>query len=75
MKGSKSFLALGFALACAAFALNLAVCAQAQSVSFVADFNGGNGWQPFGSVVQATDGNFYAQHPPAESIGVGTYSG
>ena len=59
MKGSKSLLTLGLALTCAAITFGLAVRAQAQTVTFVADFDGGNGWQPFGSVVQATDGNFY----------------
>jgi uncharacterized repeat protein (TIGR03803 family) len=42
-----------------AITLTLAVCAQAQTVSYLAKFGGKNGWEPFGSVVQATDGNFY----------------
>ncbi len=33
--------------------------AQAQTVTTLVKFNGSNGWQPFGPVVQATDGNFY----------------
>lgn len=41
------------------FALALTVCAQAQSMNYFADFNGANGWEPYASVVQATDGNFY----------------
>lgn len=41
------------------FALSLAVCAKAQTVTTLAKFNGTNEWQPFGPVVQATDGNFY----------------
>ncbi len=59
MKRSTFQFTLGFALACAAITFSLAVCAQAQTVTFLADFNGGNGWEPYGSVVQATDGNFY----------------
>ena len=39
--------------------LGLTVCAQAQTLNYFADFNGGNGWEPYASVVQATDGNFY----------------
>jgi uncharacterized repeat protein (TIGR03803 family) len=46
-------------VACAVFLSSLAVAAHAQSVTFVANFDGGNGSQPFGSVIQATDGNFY----------------
>ncbi len=57
MNCSKTLLTL--ALACAAITFSLGVRAQAQTVTFVADFNGGNGWEPFGSVLQATDGNFY----------------
>ena len=53
----KSLLKLAFAFA--AFTLVLAVRAQAQTVTYPAKFNGTNGWQPFGGVVQATDGNFY----------------
>jgi uncharacterized repeat protein (TIGR03803 family) len=41
------------------FGLTLAVCAQAQTLNYFADFNGGNGWEPYASVVQGTDGNFY----------------
>jgi uncharacterized repeat protein (TIGR03803 family) len=57
MKRSKSLLKL--ALAGAAFTFSLAVCAQAQTLNYFADFNGKNGWEPYASVVQATDGNFY----------------
>jgi uncharacterized repeat protein (TIGR03803 family) len=46
-------------LASLAFAFSLAVCAQAQTITYIADFNGTNGWLPFSSVVQGTDGNFY----------------
>ncbi|HKT87970.1 MAG TPA: choice-of-anchor tandem repeat GloVer-containing protein [Candidatus Sulfotelmatobacter sp.] len=59
MRNSKSQLNFVFALLCAAVTFSLAVCAQAQTVTFLSDFNGRNGWTPFGSVVQATDGNFY----------------
>jgi len=59
MKNSKSQFTLGLALACAAITFSLAVCAQAQTVTYLAKFGGNNGSEPFGSVVQATDGNFY----------------
>jgi uncharacterized repeat protein (TIGR03803 family) len=59
MKNSKALLTLGLALACAAFTFSLAVRARAQTVTFIADFNGTNGYQPFGTLTQATDGNFY----------------
>src|SRR5258708_33931951 len=59
MKSSKLQFTLGLALACAAIAFNLVVCAQAQTLNYFADFNGANGWEPYGSVTQATDGNFY----------------
>lgn len=41
------------------FVLAVALSAQAQTVTTLAKFNGTNGWEPFGPVVQATDGNFY----------------
>src|SRR5262245_43127069 len=50
---------LTFALAFAALTFSLAVRAQAQTVTTFASFNGANGSSPFGSVVQALDGNFY----------------
>ncbi len=59
MKNSKSRFALGLALACAAITLSLAVCTQAQTFSYLADFDGANGYQPFGSLTQGTDGNIY----------------
>jgi uncharacterized repeat protein (TIGR03803 family) len=40
-------------------ALGLAVCAQAQTLTTLAAFDGVDGYGPFSSVVQATDGNFY----------------
>jgi uncharacterized repeat protein (TIGR03803 family) len=58
MKASKSCFTLGLALACAATCFSLAVCAQAQTVTYLANFNGKNGSGP-GPVIQATDGNFY----------------
>lgn len=50
---------LTLTLAFAAITFSLAVRAQAQTVTFLAQFNGENGNGPFGSVIQATDGNFY----------------
>jgi uncharacterized repeat protein (TIGR03803 family) len=58
MKGSKS-LRIRLALACAALTFSLAVCAQAQTVTDLANFNGQTGHGPFGSVMQATNGRFY----------------
>jgi uncharacterized repeat protein (TIGR03803 family) len=43
----------------ALLALGLAVCAQAQTLNYLAAFDGVNGSQP-STVIQATDGNFYA---------------
>ncbi len=57
MNRSKPFLTL--ALACAAITFGLATRAQAQSVDIFAGFDGTNGAEP-STVVQATDGNFYA---------------
>ncbi len=59
MKRSKSLTTLGLALACAALTFSLAVRAEAQTFSYLASFDGTNGYQPFGSLTQATDGNFY----------------
>ncbi len=60
MKGSKSLLTLGFALACAALTFSLAVCAQAQTFTTLSDFTGLNGEAPlFGSMVQDTNGHYY----------------
>jgi uncharacterized repeat protein (TIGR03803 family) len=47
------------ALAVLAFTFSLAVCAQAQTVTNLANFDGSNGHDPQGGVIQATDGNFY----------------
>jgi uncharacterized repeat protein (TIGR03803 family) len=60
MKGSKSLLTLGFAFACVAIIFSLAVRAQAQTVTYLADFTKiVESGSPIGSLVQATDGNFY----------------
>src|SRR5258708_8743666 len=58
MTNSKSLLPLGFAIACPGLTFSLAVGAQAQTVTYLANFNGKNGSGP-GPVIQATDGNFY----------------
>ncbi len=57
MKRSTSLLTLAFVFA--AFSFGLALCIQAQTVTYLAHFNGTNGFVPTGSVVQAADGNFY----------------
>src|ERR1039458_6463194 len=59
MKASKSHFTLSLALACAAITFSLAVRAQAQTVTDLANFNGQTGYGPFGSVMQATNGRFY----------------
>jgi uncharacterized repeat protein (TIGR03803 family) len=62
MKNSKFWFSLGFALLCAACTFSLAGSAQAQTVSFydlTGIGSGGTGWEPYGTVTQATDGNFY----------------
>jgi uncharacterized repeat protein (TIGR03803 family) len=59
MKISKSLLTIGFALGCMALTFSLAVCAQAQTVTDLANFNSRNGLDPFRPLVQGTDGNFY----------------
>ncbi len=58
MKTSKSLIVLGLAVAIA-LTFSLAVCAQAQTYTDLANFNGTDGSLPAGSVTQATDGNFY----------------
>jgi uncharacterized repeat protein (TIGR03803 family) len=56
----KSSLTLALSVACAAFTLSLAVRAQAQTLNYFADLTATNGWEPYASVVQGTDGNFYS---------------
>lgn len=58
MKTSKSQFVLSLALACAAITFSLAVRAQAQTLTYIGEFNGTNGKYP-GPLVQGTDGNFY----------------
>src|ERR1700678_279402 len=55
MKASKTLLTLGLALVGAAFNFGLAVRAQAQTVTYLAEFSASYAR----SVIQATDGNFY----------------
>ena len=65
MKRSLSFCSHNFrtlncraALAVAAITLSLAVCAQAQTFTNLAAFNGNNGEYPnYGSLIQATNGD------------------
>jgi hypothetical protein len=60
IKHSKALLTLGVALAFASFTFALAVCAQGQTVTNFANFDGVNGARPFGqTVMQATNGRFY----------------
>jgi uncharacterized repeat protein (TIGR03803 family) len=60
MKDSKFLITLKLALACAAITFSLAVCAQAQTFTTLAAFNGVNGNAPFfGSLAQDTNGNYY----------------
>ncbi len=59
MQNSKSHFTLVLALACAAVTFSLAARAQAQAFSYLAEFDGTNGLQPFGSLAQGTDGNIY----------------
>jgi uncharacterized repeat protein (TIGR03803 family) len=60
MRSTKPSLTLYAAVAVAAITFGLAVCAQAQTFTSLANFNGGNGQEPFyGSMVQATNGNYY----------------
>jgi uncharacterized repeat protein (TIGR03803 family) len=58
MNRSKFSFSLGLALACGAITFSLALCAQAQTLTYLANFNGKNGSSP-GPVIQGTDGNFY----------------
>jgi uncharacterized repeat protein (TIGR03803 family) len=59
MKISKSLLTIGLALACAALTFSLAVCAEAQTFTSLATFNGQDGFAPWGSVTQGINGHFY----------------
>src|ERR1700727_2577293 len=55
MTNSRSQLTFSLALACAAI-FSLAMHAQAQTLTYFAQFNA---VYPYGSLIQATDGNFY----------------
>jgi uncharacterized repeat protein (TIGR03803 family) len=59
MNRLRSLPTVRIALVCAALTFTRAVSAQAQTLNYFANFNGANGWEPYSSVVQATDGNFY----------------
>ena len=50
MQNSKSLSTLGIGLAVAAISFSLAVCAQAQTVTNFANFDGQNGHDPVGSM-------------------------
>ncbi len=68
----KSLLTFTLAISCAVFTFSLTISAQAQTFSYLADFNGANGASPEGSVVQATDGNFYGTTDIGGANGEGT---
>src|SRR5438270_10725430 len=51
------------ALACAAITFSLAVRAQAQTLTYLAAFNGTDGESPNGPLILGTDGNFYGSAP------------
>jgi uncharacterized repeat protein (TIGR03803 family) len=60
-------------LTAAAITLSLAVCAQAQTFTTLASFNGGNGEDPYyGSVIQATNGSYYGTTYGGGEYGYGT---
>jgi uncharacterized repeat protein (TIGR03803 family) len=55
----KPLLTLTYALAFTILTFNLAVCAQAQTFSNVANFDMKDGFGPVGPLMQAANGNFY----------------
>jgi uncharacterized repeat protein (TIGR03803 family) len=62
------------ALALAAITFSLAVCAQAQTFTTLANFTGGNGQSPYyGSLIQATNGNYYGTTHNGGKNGGGTF--
>ena len=69
MKSMRFFYQLLTALA---ITFSLAVCAQAQTLTNLAAFNGGNGQYPnFGSLIQATNGNYYGTTQQGGKYGSG----
>ncbi len=55
----KSHFTLGLLFACVVLTFAFAMRSEAQTFNYLSEFNGTNGKWPWGSLVQATDGNFY----------------
>ena len=73
MNSTKRLLTFRAVLAVAALAFSLAVGAQAQTFTTLANFSGGNGESPYyGTLIQATNGNYYGTTHNGGKNGGGT---